>query len=135
MPRKAPTAISSVAPTALFPSIVHPKKRAFLLAYVAGGQVVAACETAHIDHRLHYYWKRTDPAYLDAYTEAQHMLGEHLEEEAYARAYRGSDTLLIFLLKGAMPHKYGDKVAHTDNKGGPLVVKVVYENPPQEPQS
>lgn len=131
MPRKTPgSPVSAPPPTALFPIIVHPKKRAFLLAYVACGQVVAACAAAHIDHRLHYYWKRTDPAYLEAYGEAQQILGEHLEEEAFARAYAGSDTLLIFLLKGAMPHKYGErvKVAHTGANDQEFVLKVQYAN-------
>lgn len=120
------------APTALFPIIHHPKKRAFLKAYIDVGKVVDACQSVSLDHSMHYYWLRTDPDYADAFTQAKVQAGERLEEVAFERAYAGSDTLLIFLLKGAMPHKYGDKVAHTDNKGGPLVVKVVYENPPQE---
>ena len=118
------------APTALFRSITHPKKRAFLTAYAEGGQVVDACAVAHIHHSLHYYWKRTDPAYLSACEEAKDIAGESLEAEAIKRAYAGSDTLLIFLLKGAMPHKYGErvKVAHTGANDQEFVLKVQYAN-------
>jgi hypothetical protein len=123
------------APTAFFPIIHHPKKRAFLKAYIDLGKVVDACQHAALDHSMHYYWLRTDAEYAEAFAQAKVLAGERLEEVAFERAYAGSDTLLIFLLKGAMPHKYGDKVAHTDNKGGPLVVKVVYENAPQESQA
>jgi hypothetical protein len=136
MSRKAATLTPvSVAPTALFATIRHPKKRAFLQAYLTVGKVLEACQASHLPHSMHYYWKRTDPVYAEAFAEARTMLGEQLEEVAFERAYAGSDTLLIFLLKGAMPHKYSDKVAHTDHKGGPLVVKVVYENAPQESPS
>ena len=31
-----------------------------------------------------------------------------------------SDTLLIFLLKGQMKERYGDRVAHTGDNGGPM---------------
>lgn len=128
------------APSALFPTISHPKKRAFLLAYAEQGKLRSACVSAAIDHKLHYYWKRTDPDYAAAYAEAQQMAGELLEEEAMRRALgweethytaqgmpyevtKHSDTLLIFLLKGAMPKKYGDKVTHTGKDGGPIDVR------------
>jgi hypothetical protein len=101
------------APTALFATIRHPKKRAFLQAYLTVGKVLDACQVSHNPHSMHYYWKRTDPAYAEAFAEARTMLGDQLEEVAFERAYAGSDTLLIFLLKGAMPHKYGDK-RHVD---------------------
>jgi hypothetical protein len=120
------------SPTALFATICHPKKRALLQAYLTVGKVLGACQACHILHSLHYYWKRTDPAYAAAFVDARTMVGDQLEEIAVERAFAGSDTLLIFLLKGAMPHKYGDKVAHTGAKGGPLVVKVVYEEPRED---
>jgi len=120
------------APSALFPIIHHPKKRALLKAYVDLGKIVEACHAVHLDHSMHYYWHRTDPDYAAAFAEAKAMAGERLEEEAIQRAYAGSDTLLIFLLKGAMPQKYGDKVAHTGDKGGPMVVKVVYDETREE---
>lgn len=127
-------------PSALFPTISHSKKRALLLAYAETGRLREACRAAAMDHKLHYYWKRTDPDYAAAYEDAQQIAGELLEEEAIRRA-RGweethytlhgtpytltkhSDTLLIFLLKGAMPKKYGDKIAHTGKDDGPIDVR------------
>jgi hypothetical protein len=87
------------------------------------GKIVAACQAAQLDHSMHYYWHRTDPDYAAAFAEAKAIAGERLEEEAFQRAYAGSDTLLIFLLKGAMPKKYGDKIAHTGKDDGPIDVR------------
>jgi hypothetical protein len=118
------------APTALFATICHPKKRAFLLAYAQTGQLAATCRAVRMPHSLHYYWRKYDPVYAQAFTEAQQLAATTLEDEAIRRARDGvrrsifhqgkpvgeelvySDTLLIFLLKGALPEKYGDKVRH-----------------------
>jgi hypothetical protein len=118
------------SPTAWFSTISHPKKRAVLMAYVEMGRIKPACQAAQTDFSLHYYWLKHDAAYRAAYAEAQTICAQHLEDEAIRRARDGvrrtlfhqgdpigeelrySDTLLIFLLKGAMPDKYGDKVKH-----------------------
>ena len=93
---------------------------------------------------MHYYWLKQDAAYAEAFAEAQGLVAAMLEDEAIRRAQgweethytlsgtpytvpKHSDTLLIFLLKGAMPHKYGDKVAHTGATGKEIVMRVVYE--------
>lgn len=128
------------APSAFFCTVLHSQKRALLLAYVELGRLRAACREANVPHQMHYYWKRTDPDYAAAFDEAQQMAGELLEEEAMRRALgfeetryaldgtpyqvtKYSDTLLIFLMKGAMPKKYGDKVTHTGRDGGPIDVR------------
>jgi hypothetical protein len=133
------------APTALFCTILHSQKRALLLAYVECGRLRAACRAAQVSSQLHYYWKRTDSDYAAAFEAAQQMAGDLLEEEAIRRALgwqerhytaqgtpyeltKQSDTLLIFLLKGALPQKYGDKVAHTGAAGKEIVMRVVYED-------
>jgi hypothetical protein len=114
--------------TKLFPRIHHLKKRAFLLAYAECGQLEHACRAVGMDHSMHYYWQKTDAAYKDAYAEAKDIAAHTLEDEAIRRARDGvkrpvyylggvigeelvySDTLLIFLLKGAMPERYGQPV-------------------------
>ena len=128
------------APSAFFCTVLHSQKRALLLAYVELGRLRAACREAKVPHQMHYYWKRTDPDYAVAFEEAQQMAGELLEEEAMRRALgweethytahgmpyevtKHSDTLLIFLMKGAMPTKYGDRVTHTGKDGGPIDVR------------
>ena len=40
------------------------------------------------------------------------MAGDSLEVEARRRAFAGSDTLLIFMLKAARPAKFRDNVHH-----------------------
>lgn len=120
------------AETALFCRILHPKKRALLTAYALTGRLLHACASAHTSHVLHYYWLKTDPAYHTAFAEARTIVGDILEEEAVRRAigedapvydaeghligssHTHSDTLLIFLLKGAKPATYDPmrKVVH-----------------------
>lgn len=92
------------------------------------GNITRACEEVGVARQTHYQWYRTDPDYA-ALVEAAIELGvERLEDEARRRAVEGweepvfhqgvmvdtvrkySDTLLIFLLKGAKPKKYRDRI-------------------------
>lgn len=111
-----------------FPDIHHPKKRAFLASFAECGNRTQAAEDAEIDRSLLYKepW-REDEAFQDAMRVAEQMAADRLEAEARRRAVEGvkeprftgtgevaghvvkySDTLLIFLLKGARPRKYAD---------------------------
>jgi hypothetical protein len=83
---------------------------------------------------------RTDDLYVEAFAAAEQLAARTLEEEAIRRARDGvtrtvyrngeavgeelsySDTLLIFLLKGHMPDKYGDKHELTGKGGAPLTM-------------
>jgi hypothetical protein len=105
--------------TALFNHILHPEKRAFLLAYIECFQVTKAARSAGISHQLHYYWRNSDPVYAAALDVAKQLAIEGLEEVAIKRARdedRPSDVLLMFLLKGAMPDKYKDRY-QVEHKG------------------
>jgi hypothetical protein len=79
---------------------------------------------AGIDRGTHYHWLK-DPEYKAQFEAAQVQAADMLEDEAIRRAFHGvekpitvagkreiiresSDTLLIFLLKGARPQKYRD---------------------------
>jgi hypothetical protein len=132
----------------LFHEIADPKKRAFLAAFAHTGRITQAAKSAQVGWRNHYNWLKSDPTYADVFLEAKRMAGEWLEDEAVRRAKEGilkpvfwqgehvdnvleySDTLLIFLLKGAMPEKYRERFEHTGQAGGPMVVKIVYEDIP-----
>ncbi len=133
-----------------FRDIAHLKKRAFLGAYAECGSVAKAAKTAGISRRSHQLWmKASGPgadAYREAFAEAHEMACDMLEAEARTRAvegtrrykfYRGrpildprtgepyfehdySDTLLIFLLKGARPEKYRERYEHSGPDGGPI---------------
>ena len=104
------------------------KQRAFLAAFALCGQVVKSAKLAHIDLQSHYNWLRTSPEYVKAFEEAIEKAGDMLEDVATRRAIEGvpkpvyyqgqecgivieySDNLLKFLLKGAKPFKYMDRV-------------------------
>ena len=119
------------------------KKRAFLDAYAETGTIKRAAEIAGIERKSHYLWLEKDPEYVEEFKSAREQAGDSLEQEARRRAiegvpepvwYRGqivgeiqkySDTLLIFLLKGAKPEKYAEKrfyVEQTGPGGGPIQV-------------
>ena len=91
----------------------HLKKPAVLAAFKNCANVTQACKSVDICRDTFYRWLREDPDFKAAYQESREQAIEALEDEAVRRAYAGSDTLLIFLLKGARPQKYRDNV-HVD---------------------
>ena len=109
-------------PPPLFPEVTDAKKHALLVAYAKCGRITEASRAAKVLWRNHYNWIRDDPVYAAAFAEAKGLAVERLEDEAYRRAEMGSDTLLIFLLKGAMPAKYRERYEHTGADGAPLQI-------------
>ena len=127
-------------PAAGFPTITHPQKRGFLQAYSETMRVDLSSKAAGISRHLHKYWMKHDEAYAAAFLEAKDLASETLEAEAIRRATEGvqrviyhqgqpigtehvySDTLLIFLLKGAKPDVYKERYEHTGRDGGPIQV-------------
>ena len=122
--------------------IPHPKKAAFLAALAEVGNITQAAEIAGIDRKTHYIWMKNDPDYSAAYEAAMEQAADRLEQEARRRAVEGvakpvfyqgrqvgvvqeySDTLLIFLLKGARPEKYAERYDQriSGPGGGPLQI-------------
>lgn len=114
----------------------HLKKRAFLAAFAELGSVTHTARAAGIRRETHYKWLHSDPEYARAFREeATPRAADTLEAEAVRRAMQGvkrfkfyqgkpildpetkrpyyehdySDVLLIFLLKGLKPERYGDR--------------------------
>ncbi len=106
-----------------------------------------ACEIAKVGRSSHYRWLEEDPEYREAFELAKEQAGDLLESEAIRRAFEGvveptgwykgepgayvrrySDTLLIFLLKGAMPEKYHDRV----ELGGSIVGRLNFDLLPDD---
>lgn len=99
-----------------------------LAALAKTGNVSQAAKAAKIDRRTHQRWRQEDPEYDAATEEAMEEAADLLEAEAQRRAVTGvlepvyqggkkvgtirrtSDTLLIFLLKGARPAKFAERV-------------------------
>lgn len=116
---------------------------AFLAAYSECGVITRAAKMCGMNIRRHYEWL-DHPVHGEAYEEAFVEAREHaaglLETEARRRAIEGtrepvfwqgehvadkvkySDTLLIFLLKGALPDKYADRKQISGEGGGPLQI-------------
>lgn len=122
-------------------SIRTPEKEiAFLAALAATCSVTRACEAAGLGRRTVYEWREADPDFAIRWEKAKQLGAEVLEDEGVRRASEGvdepvfyqggecgtirkySDTLLIFLLKGAMPEKYRDnaRMELTGANGGPV---------------
>lgn len=118
----------------LFGKDVNPKKRAFLTLYAQYGNMSQAAKECKLSRETHYRWMADEQypeeakAYCEAFTEAHSIAVATLEGEARRRAVEGvedvvwfqgravgkvrkySDILLIFLLKGALPNKYKDRI-------------------------
>ena len=62
-----------------------------------------------MDRKNHYLWLRQDPEYARAFEGIQEEASDALKDEAARRAFAGSDTLLIFLLKARRPEKFRER--------------------------
>jgi len=114
------------------------RQRAVLSAVAIVGTICRACDAAGVSYSAHRDWIVNNELYAEAFEEAMDMAGDALEAEARRRAVAGttepiihngqlicdddgepilrhkySDTLLIFLLKGAKPEKYRARMDHT----------------------
>ena len=102
------------------------REREFFGALAMTCRVDKACEQAGIARQTAYNRRSADADFANRWGEAKRIGAEALEDEAMRRAAEGvdepvfhqgaqvgtirkySDTLAIFLLKGAMPDKYRD---------------------------
>jgi len=103
------------------------RQDAFLAEYRQCATITHAAKIALISRRTHYLWIEKDSAYAAAFEEAKIAATDALVAEARRRAVQGveepifykgelvqtirkySDTLLIFLLKGALPEVYRER--------------------------
>lgn len=101
------------------------RKRAFLAALSKGWSVSRAAQEAGVDRTTVYKWRERSAAFGRDWDFAFEAGTDLLEDIAHKRAFEGSDTLLIFMLKARRPHKFRDNatVEITGKDGGPLVVR------------
>ncbi len=113
-------------------------EEAFLEALRACGSVTSACEHAGIGRTAVYAWRDEDEAFAKAWSAAQEIGTDGLEDEALRRAYEGttrpvfyegvecgrireySDTLMIFMLKARRPEKFKDRAQLSGDPNAPL---------------
>jgi len=122
------------------PTSSHPKKAAFLAAYLECGHIGQSASAAGVTRRTHYDWKAEDPEYLVEFQRAEKIAGDMLIDEARRRAHDGweepvfhqgvivggvrrfDSTLLMFLIKRHDPtYRERSSIALTDSEGGSLV--------------
>lgn len=72
------------------------------------GNVTASCERAGVSRTAAYNAREARPDLVERWDYAQEYAVAQLELEARRRAFDGSDTMLIFLLKKQKPEVYGD---------------------------
>ena len=139
------------------PTPKKPRWRgAFLAALAQTGNVTAAARAAHVDRTTAYDLRAADPEFAALWRAALDEAADLLEQEARRRAHDGlvrykfdrkgqpllhpttgqpyceleySDTLLIFLLKGARPEKYRERadLNLAGKDGGPIQSEVKHD--------
>ena len=82
----------------------------WLKVYRDTGVVRLACHAVGIDRSTPYHLKDRDPEFKRLWEEAEEDAADILEAEARNRARKGSDTLMIFLLKNIRPQKFRETV-------------------------
>ena len=115
------------------------RQEAFLAEYKLCATITYAAKIALISRQRHYKWLDNDPAYAKAFEEAKIAATDALVAEARRRAIQGveepifykgelvqtirkySYTLLIFLMKGALPEVYRERY---EISGGDKAIRV-----------
>lgn len=100
----------------------------FLVSLARWGTVLAASREVGVTRRRVYELADASPTFRAAMATAQQEFAELLEHVALQRAMNGSERLLEFLLRGALPSKYREsqqQQAVNVNVGAPIVVDVV----------
>ena len=99
------------------------REQEFLRWLREGHTVTYACDKLDINHSTAYKHRSEDDEFRQAWEEAREAGADKLEDVALDRAFQGSDRLLEFLLKGAKPEKYKDRVAQETT--GEMVIRIV----------
>lgn len=102
-----------------------PKKwhSVFLKKLTSSPNVAAACRTARIDRSTAYRERADYPDFATAWEEARQMGLDALEDKAFQRAEKESDTLMIFLLKAHRPAVYNvpQRLSHGGDPDAPPI--------------
>ena len=107
---------------------VTPKKRGkpvdtswharFLEILSQSCNVTLACKAVNVRPKTAYEHKKEMPDFAEEWEEAKDQAVEILEAEAWQRARKQSDVLMIFLLKAHNPAKYREQAQLDITSGG-----------------
>lgn len=98
------------------------QQRAFCAAYAICGTIKHASERAGICRQLHSKWIAQCPAYAQAFAEAYEDAGDNAEFRMRELAFKGSERLLLEVVRAHKPEKYRQRVDTrvSGGDGGPL---------------
>ena len=85
------------------------RKDGALRAYAECGTVAGAARAAGVSRQTFYTWMESDSEFAAALVDCRATLADELEDEAIRRAKKGSDSLLMFLLRAHRPERYREK--------------------------
>lgn len=88
------------------------KKARFLEVFARHGTIQSACLEVDVARSLVKYWMNNDQAFRQGMIDAKLTTVDMLKETAIDRARRGSDPLLIFLLKSLAPDEFSERIRH-----------------------
>ncbi len=107
------------------------KKREWKPRFIEGlkehGTATKAATEAGISRGHAYSERKAQESFAAQWDAAIEEYVDSLEHELFRRAKDGSDTLLIFALKGKRPNVYGDKTRHGFDPEQPLSVVLKWE--------
>jgi hypothetical protein len=86
-----------------------------------GLTVTEAARAAGCGRSAVFAWRNDDPEFAAEYEAAWQAGVDGLEAEARRRAFEGSDTLLIFLLKQRAPKRFNQKMVEVQVTGSVAV--------------
>jgi hypothetical protein len=130
------------------------KKRHFIREFARCGNVTQAALAIKLAPQVAYVWRKKDKKFAAEWEDALNQAADLMEKEARRRAvdgveepvYQGgvkvgaiqkySDTLLIFLLKGARPEKFRDRSDISFSGEPPLAIGFDFSihTPSDQPQ-
>ncbi len=102
-------------------------KPKFLEGLKEHGNVTKAAKEAGISRGHAYLERKNLEKFKEAWEEAYEEYVDSLEHELYRRAKDGSDTLLIFALKGRRPEVYAERTRHGFDQDAPLRIQLKWE--------
>lgn len=99
------------------------RRQAIICEYIAQAKnMQIAAQYAGVPYRTVSTWRARDPVFLAMLEQAAELRTQALEQEAWRRAFAGSDRLMEFMLRAARPAVYRETrtLELTGPNGSPL---------------